>query len=259
MQYPKKSKYSTTVGTIRKRVLSRYTKARAVKAASLGSNAGARGTYRKLSPQAALSFKDNPFPPTLITRMKYGQALSLTSTAGAVATQNFQSSLFDPDLTGTGHQPRYFDTLFGVSGGGSPYGSYRVRSMYLDISCIPQSALGSSTGYVCIRWRDSATADGVATLTDMREGLQTMFFKCVMPLGCEPSVKRRIYFDVPKLLGLDPQADELEGQWNSNPSRRLIVAVSYCSADGITTTSIGGFATVGFVLEAFGLNYAPQS
>lgn len=42
----------------------------------------------------------------------YETQLSLSSTAGAVATYNFSANgVYDPNITGTGHQPMGFDTL----------------------------------------------------------------------------------------------------------------------------------------------------
>lgn len=41
-----------------------------------------------------------------ITKMRYTDAFSLTSTAGVLATHFFRwNSIYDPDATGTGHQP----------------------------------------------------------------------------------------------------------------------------------------------------------
>jgi hypothetical protein len=51
--------------------------------------------------------------------------VSLTSTSGGQAYYQFRAnSLFDPDLSGTGHQPRYYDQLCGSAG---PYQTYRVH------------------------------------------------------------------------------------------------------------------------------------
>lgn len=45
-----------------------------------------------------------------LVALKYSQQISLTSVAGALATHIFSgNSCFDPDVTGTGHQPYWFD------------------------------------------------------------------------------------------------------------------------------------------------------
>jgi len=52
------------------------------------------------------------FPASITRRLRYSGSASLTSTSGAVATYVFRANdLFDPDYTGTGHQPMGFDQL----------------------------------------------------------------------------------------------------------------------------------------------------
>jgi hypothetical protein len=52
------------------------------------------------------------FPASIVKRLRYSTSFALTSTSGAVASWVFRANdLFDPDLTGTGHQPMGFDQL----------------------------------------------------------------------------------------------------------------------------------------------------
>jgi len=53
------------------------------------------------------------FPPTITKRMRYSESFTGSCTAGAItSTQMFRANdLFDPNLTGTGHQPMGFDQL----------------------------------------------------------------------------------------------------------------------------------------------------
>jgi len=52
------------------------------------------------------------FPATITKRLRYSTNFLLATTAGAVATYVFRANdLFDPDFTGTGHQPMGFDQL----------------------------------------------------------------------------------------------------------------------------------------------------
>jgi len=64
------------------------------------------------------------FPARKRLTLKYADTYGLASTTGSVATQQFRvNSLFDPDLTNTGHQPRGFDQWCSATG---PYQNYRV-------------------------------------------------------------------------------------------------------------------------------------
>ena len=50
------------------------------------------------------------FPDEFITTIRYVDVYTLTSASNGIAKQYMRmNSLFDPDQTGTGHQPYYFD------------------------------------------------------------------------------------------------------------------------------------------------------
>jgi hypothetical protein len=52
------------------------------------------------------------FPARTKRKLRYSTNISLTSTSGVVATYVFSANgLFDPDISGTGHQPMGFDQL----------------------------------------------------------------------------------------------------------------------------------------------------
>jgi len=70
------------------------------------------------------------FPTRLRRTLQYVDNYLLSSTAGSVATQQWKvNSMFDPDLTGTGHQPRGFDQLCSTTG---PYVKYRVLAVRIS-------------------------------------------------------------------------------------------------------------------------------
>lgn len=50
------------------------------------------------------------FPNSIITKLRYVDLITLTSTAGSLATNNYlANSIYDPNSTGVGHQPLYHD------------------------------------------------------------------------------------------------------------------------------------------------------
>lgn len=52
------------------------------------------------------------FPARTVRNLRYSDNFQLTTTAGAVASYVFAAnSLFDPNVTGTGHQPMGFDQM----------------------------------------------------------------------------------------------------------------------------------------------------
>lgn len=55
------------------------------------------------------------FPKQLTTMLKYSDTFNMTSTSGATATYYLScNGIFDPNITGTGHQPLYYDQLMAI-------------------------------------------------------------------------------------------------------------------------------------------------
>jgi len=55
------------------------------------------------------------FPNTIISKLRYCSFVALTSTTGSIGTNILAANgIFDPDISGTGHQPLYRDTYAGI-------------------------------------------------------------------------------------------------------------------------------------------------
>jgi len=71
------------------------------------------------------------FPDTIKTRLKYSDVLTIS---GAAQQYTFRAnSLFDPDLTSTGHQPMYYDQYIAV------YEKYRVHATTIRIRAVTKA------------------------------------------------------------------------------------------------------------------------
>jgi hypothetical protein len=69
------------------------------------------------------------FPPTLLTRLRYCDTVSMASTSGSIAKYLFRvNDIFDPDYTGSGHQPLYRDTFAAI------YDFYTVKSARVTLT-----------------------------------------------------------------------------------------------------------------------------
>lgn len=84
------------------------------------------------------------FPATITKRLRYSTTFALTTTSGAItSTQVFRANdLFDPDFTGTGHQPMGFDQLM------SFYNHFCVLSAKITI--VAKNTVGSAPT-LCLR------------------------------------------------------------------------------------------------------------
>jgi len=85
------------------------------------------------------------FPATIVKRLRYSTTFALGTTAGAItSTYVFRANdLFDPDFTGTGHQPMGFDQLMVW------YNHFAVVSAKIRVVC--KNTTSSTAPTVCLR------------------------------------------------------------------------------------------------------------
>lgn len=76
-------------------------------------------------------------PSETLVKLRYVTRVTLNPTVGVLATHSFRTgSLFDPDFTGTGHQPMGFDTY------ASMYNNYIVRKSTIKATGVIQGVVG---------------------------------------------------------------------------------------------------------------------
>lgn len=91
------------------------------------------------------------FPMKISTTHIYKEAISPTSTVGAISVHNFISNgMYDPNITGTGHQPMFFDQYSAM------YNHYHVIGSKIKVTFL-QSAAGNSPVVCGIYLNDDTT------------------------------------------------------------------------------------------------------
>lgn len=110
-----------------------------------------RRTRRKVF-TSSMKSSSTPIPDRYFTKLRYTDihGMSFTGGSGVPATQSYRiNSIFDPDLTGTGHQPLGHDEMATL------YNRYRVYGMKYRITLSNQS----TTDYadICVSLRPNTT------------------------------------------------------------------------------------------------------
>lgn len=169
------------------------------------------------------------FPATLLTRVRYYDTYAMTVTTGSLGKQVMRwNSTFDPDFTGTGHQPLYRDTLAAV------YDHYAVVSARATITIVNQSTVPLIVG--CVTDDDSSAAGSVSVLCEQGTGEH----KLLPPLtGSLSSVTFRPTWDCKRVLGIDPySSEEYKTSVASNPTEESYLHVWGTVTDGSSSTTI---------------------
>lgn len=185
-----------------------------------------------------------PFPAKRAAKLRYVDSLTLTEGgAGAGATYGFTpTSLYDPNNTGAGHQPMYYDQLCSSSG---PYTCYRTFATSAKITFInttttpcfvgwyvsPTGSAPASQIQACEkpwgRWRWLGSKDGSSGILTER---------CTIPHGKALGVTRRH-------LEMD---DYYSGVYNSSPSKNYFLVVYVYGTTGVASINF----TVELVIDS---------
>lgn len=79
---------------------------------------------RRTAPRPYTKVMKQPVSDKIFTKLRYSEGVTMTmATGGLLYNYTFQSSIFDPDLTSTGHQPLWRDTY------ATMYNRYRVNGI----------------------------------------------------------------------------------------------------------------------------------
>lgn len=112
-------------------------------------------------PRGALSqtFNIMPFPTTYKCKLKYVESVVLyTGTAGIMGTEQVfrLNSLYDPNFTGTGHQPYGYDQLNGI------YKKYMVSGVHIRVTFSAPSLANTACGAMIQASQDTVALTGAS-------------------------------------------------------------------------------------------------
>lgn len=210
-------------------------------------------------------YNKGPFPVVLNTQLLYGDNISLTHTLGSIGITTYRlNSLYDVDLTSTGHQPRYYDTLCGADLSSAPYQQYLVKGARYSVKFVNTNSSGASIGYVACRVRNgNSDALTTADYQAMQEMPMTQW-KIIQThdgAGNVQVLSGRV--SMAKVIGVKDILD-YEGvrlPYNSNPQTGdgVYLDIMYFPLDGTTSATIRAIPEIKFYCQFSELNKPVQS
>ena len=220
----------------------------------------AASAITKAKPLGILWKAPPPFVDNKIVKLKYHAAANLSVTAGAMTYQTFRlNSIYDPDLTGVGGQPRYYDQLLSATG---PYLRYRVIGCKVKIQFVNDNTAAGALGYVGMYARDSTAAAISSTdLTGLTELPNTKYTVLGTMNSSKGIIPMKAYWNIAKVMGIQDIADseDAEGAYNGNPTDSVLLDVYYYPLDGATTTSIYALVDLEYIVQLMDLNTVAAS
>lgn len=204
-----------------------------------------------------------PFPRNFYCSLKYHDSIDISSSTGFPGIHTFcMNSLYDPSVTDTGHQPRYFDSLCGNDGGSAPYGKYRVHFSKIKCTFMNNNSSTGGTGYVGIRLRNS-TATALSTLTaDNICELPNLKYKlCNVQTGWSNYHTFSMPAKIKTFLGVKDLRDDSESSatYSSDPASLVYADVFYIPFNETSTATYQVSVQITYYVQFFDLNLPAMS
>lgn len=204
------------------------------------SSSSKTSTAKKLQnngiPRTVVTSTKGPMPKVYKTKLRYCDVMVDAYTTGPPDNTNRYFScngMYDPDITGTGHQPLYFDQLMAM------YQNYTVIASKCTI--IPMSPASSVNGTVYgITLEDDSTGSALPITAIERGGAS---FGVINNNGGPPRAISKSW-KAETSFGLGVMSDpELRGTITTNPTNQMVFHVFSTDA----STALGSFTYLLFI------------
>ncbi len=183
-----------------------------------------RGRKQKTGPL------NSAFAPLTRRTLKYTDNKMLTETAAGAGAHYVYAlgGMYDPDFTGVGSQPMWFDQLLTVSG---PYLKYRVT----DASVVVTFA-NNTNGNVYVYWNATVSSATPASLVAAQQKPFSQFALLNPNTSGRGQRVFRARFDLAKILGITRNHllndDYYAGSYTANPLSQPYLQVGVFAAPG---------------------------
>lgn len=180
-------------------------------------------------------------PDLLRTRLRYNESLQL---APGITTGSYWyriNSLFDPNYTGTGHQPYGFDQLAVF------YNRYKVRGVSWKVIA---SGTNTDLNLTIVPFNNATGFSNQQTSSEAPYAVNDVLAAESAGAGTKRIYKG--YISMKKLMGRTILDDRDEAVITTNPSEIAMLGINYASSDGVTTISnLNFFVELTYYCELF--------
>lgn len=168
------------------------------------------------------------FPNSIITKMRYCDTIVHISTTGSLATNVFQANgIFDPDVSGAGHQPLYRDTYAAI------YDQYVVIGSKIKMVIMPKT-LGIPVIAGIVTDDDSTLS---TTLSTRMEQNNSIWAGVANGEAAEPTVLTAT-FEPLMYFGVDAKDDGTSTTAvGADPTESIVYGCYITAVDGVTSVT----------------------
>jgi hypothetical protein len=193
------------------------------------------------------------FPEKGRFKMRYADSFSLVTTTVPSSQVMNLNSLYDPDSTGTGHQPRYFDTLVGATGGAQPYSQYRVLSCRWIVKF--NTVASNTTAFVAARVRNNnGSISSFSSSQQYAEWPHTQYTTLTGAGGLGGMCTMEKTVNMASASGKLLRDSTLSAAYNASPANLIQLELSSIAYDSTTSLTVNVYVELIFDCELFDLN-----
>lgn len=181
--------------------------------------------YRRRRKALASMGTPSGMPTTRIAKMRYCTQVALSSTLGSLATHQFSASgIYDPDITGVGHQPMGFDQWAAL------FNHYVVIGSKISAYITHSS---TSFGMVNLYLSDDASTPYTSTLefTEAKKGTFTVISNQRTPAKLYSKYSAKKFFNI---TDVKDNLDRIGAPNNANPTDTAVYNLVYQTTDAST-------------------------
>lgn len=170
------------------------------------------------------------FPKKMCITLTYYDSQTLTSTAGAVTNYQFScNSIYDPNTTGTGHQPLYRDQMAAI------YNHYTVIGSRCQYS-VMGTATNNLPGALCAFINDDTTTLEASPFLNAERPRARL---SLLGAGGDHAIRGTLNWSAKKAFGKGVLSNtELATPVGQNPGESEYFSFQYRTVDFSTTTSV---------------------
>lgn len=180
------------------------------------------------------------FPKKFTFKHKYSEIITLQDTgAGAVNYQFSCNGMFDPNITGTGHQPMYFDQISAI------YNHYTVIGSKIRYRIVP-AGTAVQNPYKIVTWinDDTTTTGGTDSFSENKFASTRLCTGGVNPSQIVLTKK----WSAKKFFGGSVLAnDQLKGTAAANPAEQSYFQITFRTLDLASTVSVFVYVEIEYV------------
>jgi hypothetical protein len=177
------------------------------------------------------------FPRRIKMIHKYHETIRMTNTGGTPAFQRFRANgMFDPNQTGVGHQPLYFDQMTGL------YNHWTIIGAKISVT-FAHSGSGVPTHCMVVTDDDTSSSTNIPTLLEQTQNK----YKAMSYGNSVPKIIKHSY-SAKKVYGGNILANNrLEGDSSNDPTEQYYFTIVTAPVDGVSNNIVDAIVLIEYI------------